>query len=247
VEDPRFDPAAKEAPAAFARTTFIEALRRAGVQVEAPLVSPNPSQKLPPPNCYRPDTKVAELVSAPYSQYSKLILKISHNLGANLSLMLFGMAHGVNSMEDALEIERATLTKQYGLPGSGFDFPTNGSGSPDSSASTGTTVKLLLDMKARKTFPFYFTSLPILGIDGSLADIGVDSPAKGKVLAKTGTYIDSNQIKAQTLAGYIDARSGRKLAYALFVNDAGDFRGLNDVIAVIEDEGEISTLIQQLN
>jgi D-alanyl-D-alanine carboxypeptidase/D-alanyl-D-alanine-endopeptidase (penicillin-binding protein 4) len=247
VEDPRFDPAAKEAPAAFARTTFIEALRRAGVQVEAPLVSPNPSQKLPPPNCYRPDTKVAELVSAPYSQYSKLILKISHNLGANLSLMLFGMAHGVNSMEDALEIERATLTKQYGLPGSGFDFPTNGSGSPDSSASTGTTVKLLLDMKARKTFPFYFTSLPILGIDGSLADIGVDSPAKGKVFAKTGTYIDSNQIKAQTLAGYIDARSGRKLAYALFVNDAGDFRGLNDVIAVIEDEGEISTLIQQLN
>jgi PBP4 family serine-type D-alanyl-D-alanine carboxypeptidase len=247
VEDPAFGPAANEAPAAFARTTFIEALRRAGVKVEAPLVTRNPSDKLPSPNCYRADTKVAELVSAPYAQYSKLILKISHNLGANLSLMLFGMAHGVNTMDDALEIERATLTHQYRLPGSGFDFPTNGSGSPDSRASTETTVKLLLDMHADKTFPFYLASLPILGVDGSLAEIGLNSPARGKVFAKTGTYLNNNQIKAQTLAGYIDARSGRKLAYALFVNDAGDINSFDDVLNVIEDEGAISTLIQQLN
>lgn len=73
------------------------------------------------------------------------------------------------------------------------------------------------------------------------------SPAKGKVFANTGTYIDSNQIKAQTLAGNIDARSCRKVAHALFVNDAGDITSFDDVLHVIEDEGEISTLIQQLN
>jgi len=33
-----------------------------------------------------------------------------------------------------------------------------------------------------------------------------NSPAKGKVFAKSGTYLDNNQIKAQTLAGYIDAQ-----------------------------------------
>jgi D-alanyl-D-alanine carboxypeptidase len=228
---------AREAPAAFARTTFIEALRRAGVKVDAPLVTENPSNKLPSPKCYRADTKVANLVSAPYAQYSKLILKISHNLGANLSLILFGMAHGVNTMEDALEIERATLTHQYRLPSSGFNFPTNSSGSPDSSASAGTTVKLLLDMKRRMTSPFYSASLPILGVDGSLAEFGVDSPARGKVFAKTGTFLDDDKIKAQTLAGYIDARSRRKLAYALFVNDAGDITSFDDVLHVIADEG----------
>ncbi|GGA79970.1 D-alanyl-D-alanine carboxypeptidase/D-alanyl-D-alanine-endopeptidase [Edaphobacter acidisoli] len=245
--EPAQDAAASDYPATFARTTFIESLQRAGVKVRGPLVGPNPSNKLPPPNSYWADSQVAELVSAPYAQYSKLILKISHNLGANLSLMLFGLAHGVNTMPDALEEERSTLTGQYGLNGEGFYFPTNGSGSPDSMASAATTVDLLTFMAGQPTFPAYFDALPILGVDGSLAEIGIDSPARGKVFAKTGTFLDGDKIKAQALAGYIDTRSGRRLAYALFVNDAGEITGIPDVIDVIQDEGKISTIIQQLN
>jgi D-alanyl-D-alanine carboxypeptidase len=49
------------------------------------------------------------------------------------------------------------------------------------------------------------------------------------------------------LAGYIHARSGRHLAYSLFVNDAGAISGIADVLDVIQDEGAISTVIQQLN
>ncbi len=241
------DPQDPMEPADFARTTFIEALRRAGVTVEAPLVAPNPSSKLPPPDSYCDNTKVAELVSAPYAQYTKLILKISHNLGANLSLMLFGLANGVNTIEEALAIERATLINQYGLNGNGFDFPTNGSGSPDSRASAATTVKWLRVMHRQTTFPAFFPSLPILGVDGSLAEIGVGSPAAGKVFSKTGTYLNQGMIAAQVLAGYIDARSGRHLAFALFVNNAGPITGISDVIDVIQDEGEISTIIQQSN
>ena len=241
------DPAAPQDPADFARTIFIEALRRAGVEVEARLVGPNRCDDLPAPDSYRAHTRVAELISAPYSEYSKLILKVSHNLGANLSLMLFGLANGVNTMQDALSIEAATLVDRYGLHENGFDFPTNGSGSPDSRASAATTVKLLESMSHRRTFRPYFESLPILGVDGSLAEIGTDSPARGKVFAKTGTFIDDNRLKAQVLAGYIHARSGRHLAYALFVNDAGEISDIADVINVIQDEGAISTLIQQLN
>ena len=241
------DPEAPQDPAAFARTTFIEALQRAGVSVRARLVGPNPSDKLPPPDAYRAHRQVAELVSAPYAQYSKLILKVSHNLGANLSLMLFGLTHDVNTIQNALSVEAATLVDHYGLPGNGFDFPTNGSGSPDSRASAATTVKLLLSMSRRRTFPSYFDSLPILGVDGSLAEIGIGTPAQGKVFAKTGTFLDDGKIKAQVLSGYIHARSGRRLAYALFVNDAGAFTDIADVINVIQDEGAISTVIQQLN
>jgi D-alanyl-D-alanine carboxypeptidase len=249
VDDPTNikSPASLEVPAAFARTTFIEALRRTGVTVEAATVASNPLQKLPPPDAYPADTEVAALVSAPYSQYSKLILKISHNLGANLSLILFGLAHGVDTMSNALSVERATLVNRDALDGHGFNFPTNGSGSPDSLASAATTVKLLAFMDGQKTFPFYFKSLPILGVDGSLAEVGIGSPAQGKVFSKTGTYIEDGKIGAQVLAGYIDARSGRRLAYALFVNDAGAISGISDVIGVVEDEAAISTIIQQSN
>lgn len=195
------DPSAPQDPASFARTTFIEALKRAGVTVTVGLLCPNPSDKLPPPGSYCDNTKVAELVSAPYAQYSKLILKVSHNLGANLSLMLFGLANGVDTIENALSVERATLIDRYELPGHGFDFPTNGSG----------------------------------------------SPAQGKVFAKTGTFLEDGNIKAQVLAGYIHTRSGRHLAFALYVNDAGEITDIADVIDVIQDEGAISTIIQQLN
>jgi D-alanyl-D-alanine carboxypeptidase/D-alanyl-D-alanine-endopeptidase (penicillin-binding protein 4) len=241
------DPDAPQDPAAFARTTFIEALERAGVTVTAPLVGPNPSDKLPPPDSYPAGTQVAELVSAPYAQYTKLILKVSHNLGANLSLILFGLAKGVRTIKDALDVERTTLIDQFGLSGDGFEFPTNGSGSPDSRAAPATTVMLLTFMSGQTTFLPYFDSLPILGEDGSLAEIGMDSPAKGKVHAKTGTFLAHGVLKAQVLAGYIDAHSGRRLVYALYVNNAGQVAGISDVIGVFQDEGLISTLIYQLN
>jgi PBP4 family serine-type D-alanyl-D-alanine carboxypeptidase len=249
VDDPTDtdSPASLEVPAAFARTTFIEALRRAGITVTAPLVAENPVSKLPAPNSYPADTQVARLTSAPYAQYSKLILKVSHNLGANLSLVLFGLTHGADTVKTALSVERRTLIDRDGLDGKGFAFPTNGSGSPDSRASAETTVKLLAYMERQRTFPYYFHSLPILGVDGSLAEVGIGSPARGKVFSKTGTYIADGKIGAQVLAGYIDARSGRRLAYALYVNDAGAISGIPDVLTVIEDEAAISTIIQQSN
>ena len=56
---------------------------------------------------------------------------------------------------------------------------------------------------------------------------GTDLPAKGHVYAKTGTSIlpgeeeDTFVVKAQNFAGYIETKSGRTVAYALMVNDAG--------------------------
>jgi PBP4 family serine-type D-alanyl-D-alanine carboxypeptidase len=241
------DPSAAEDPAAFARTAFIEALARAGVKVTAPPVGPNPSAKLPAPESYPAGTRVAELVSAPYAQYSKLILKVSHNLGANLSLMLFGLANGTRTIKGALGVERTVLVDDSGLRSDGFDFPSNGSGSPDSRATPATTTRLLSFMARQKTFRSYFDSLPILGVDGSLAEMGTDSPAKGKIRAKTGTYLADGTIRAQVLAGYIDAHSGRRLAFALYVNNAGQFTGISDVIGVMQDEAQISTLVYQLN
>jgi D-alanyl-D-alanine carboxypeptidase len=240
-------------PTAYARTAFIEALERAGVTVNTNLVGLNPSGKLPPQVSYTDETLVAELVSLPYSEYSKLILKVSHNYGANLSLMLLGVAEGVKTVQDALQVERETLIEEFGIKGDEFNFPTNGSGSPDSQASPNATVNLLVDMSKRGIFAQFFDSLPILGVDGSLATVGLDppnppnpviEPAFGSVFAKTGTTVlEGLFLKAQVFAGYIDGKSGRRLAYAVYVNDVGNLSGISQVLEVFNDQGEISAII----
>lgn len=234
-----------EDPAAFARIAFIEALGRAGVSVAASPLGINPASKLPTSGSYSPETRVARFQSPPYSEYAKLILKVSLNLGANLSLMLFGLTRGKRTLTDALAVERRTLIDDMGLDPAGFDFPTNGSGSPDSQATPRATVQLLSEMAKSSVAEPYQNALPVLGVNGSLAHSGVTLPAKGHVFAKTGTTIDQTGLKAQNLAGYIEARNGRRLAFALFLNDAGPIEQISDVSEVFEDEAVVTNAIYE--
>jgi D-alanyl-D-alanine carboxypeptidase/D-alanyl-D-alanine-endopeptidase (penicillin-binding protein 4) len=234
-----------EDPPAFARTAFIEALQRVGVTVAASPFGDNPVDTLPAMDAYTSDTRVAEFISPPYAGYARLILKVSLNLGANLSLMLFGLAHGKRTIAEALAVERQTLIDDFGLQPDAFNFPTNGSGSPDSQATARATVQLLEKMALTDVAAIYASSLPILGVDGSLAGSGVDLPGRGHVFAKTGTTLEAGAIKAQNLAGYIEARSGRRLAFALFLNDGGPIQELADITEVIEDEAKIVSAIYE--
>ena len=109
-------------PSNYARTVLIEALQAAGVKVDAPAVAFNPVGLLPPPNSYPPDTKIAELIGLPYSDDAKLVLKVSYNIGADTSLLLFGLTQGVNNMGDALVVERHNLISNYGIPDDQFEF-----------------------------------------------------------------------------------------------------------------------------
>ncbi len=236
-------------PSAYARTAFIEALAAEGVTVRADAVGPNPADRLPPGGAYPPESKVAELVSLPYSQYARLILKVSHNFGANLSLMLFGLTKGARTIDTALAAERKALVEDFGLSPDGFNFPTNGSGSPDSQATPATVTGLLQAMSRTPVYQQFFDAMPILGVDGSLASIGKDppdpqiEPAIGKVYAKTGTTMMEGLLKAQVFAGYLDAKSGKRLAYVVYVNNVSTIESIADVIAVFADEGKISAIL----
>ena len=64
-------------PSAFARTAFIEALKRAGVTVTATPTGPNPANLLPAKGSYRPSDKLGEHTSADLAAYVKLIMKVS--------------------------------------------------------------------------------------------------------------------------------------------------------------------------
>jgi D-alanyl-D-alanine carboxypeptidase/D-alanyl-D-alanine-endopeptidase (penicillin-binding protein 4) len=234
-----------EDPPSFARIAFIQALQRAGVTVRAPLLQPNAREKLIGLTL-QPGNRIGEFVSPPYAEAAKLILKVSLNLGANLSLSLFGVDNDTRTIDGALAAERKTLVGM-GVAATEFAFPTNGSGSPDSQAAPRAVVQLLTAMAKGPNAAPYHAGLPILGVDGSLAGTGTKLPAKGHVFAKTGTTLDATGLKAQTLAGYIDAKSGRKLAFALFVNNAGPVKQLEDVAQVFADEATITNVIYGSN
>lgn len=243
-----------EDPSTFARTAFIEALGRQGVTVSAAPVAPNPKAALPVSPTYTDDTKVAAFTSPPFSQDAKLVLKVSLNLGANLSLSLFGESKDQDTIQGALANERKYLIDEYGVPGDQFDFPTNGSGSPDSLASPRALVQMLRKMSTTPVAADYQAALPIMGVDGSLVATGVDLPGKGHVFAKPGTTVTgspdgkSAELKAQNLAGYIETKSGRKLAYAVMVNNAGSVDPAEittSVGEVFNDEGAISNWLYE--
>jgi serine-type D-Ala-D-Ala carboxypeptidase/endopeptidase (penicillin-binding protein 4) len=103
--------AAVDDPSAFARTALIEALGRAGVSVSASPTGKNPSSELPKKGSYSSKDEVAAYVSPPYSEYAKLILKVSHNYGANLDLCLMAVKAGSTDCNDAFPIMKKFFEK----------------------------------------------------------------------------------------------------------------------------------------
>jgi D-alanyl-D-alanine carboxypeptidase len=90
-------------PAPFARTLLIEALARAGVRVDAPTLGGNPVDRLPSQQTVAELPRVAVLESAPLSEYAKLILKVSHNLGAELMAALIAIANGERTVAEGVD------------------------------------------------------------------------------------------------------------------------------------------------
>jgi D-alanyl-D-alanine carboxypeptidase/D-alanyl-D-alanine-endopeptidase (penicillin-binding protein 4) len=88
------------------------------------------------------------------------------------------------------------------------------------------TVQLLQAVRKTPDYELFRAMLPVLGVDGTLADaVPKDSPARGKVFAKTGTYTDPDllnertHLRSKALAGYMTTASGKELIVCFFVND----------------------------
>jgi D-alanyl-D-alanine carboxypeptidase len=242
-------------PANYARTVFIEKLQSAGVKIKTPAVAPNPTQLLPAKDSYTPDTRVALLKGLPYSEDAKFILKVSYNIGADTSLILYGLTQGADDMRSSLVAENKNLQANYGISNGDHHF-IDGSGGGDSTATNAAVIHMLTDMTTRPAFPQYEAALPILGVDGSLAtvtDFTRDptlASAKGKIHAKTGTFAVGDAsgitIKGQAFAGYIDTSSGKKLVYQLVVNNV-PIKNIPDILQIFQDQGTISAILWRDN
>jgi D-alanyl-D-alanine carboxypeptidase/D-alanyl-D-alanine-endopeptidase (penicillin-binding protein 4) len=218
-------------PAAFARALFIEALRREGVAVSASPLSP-PEADLPEKGGYGKLTRVAVYESPPFGELIKVTLKVSHNLYASTLPLLVATKDGKRTLADGLHMQRKFLA-DLGVPVETISFGGGAGGAFADNVTPRATVALLQGMRKRDDWPAYRAALPSLGVDGTLADVvTASSPAKGKVMAKTGTlmYEDvmngRSLLRSKALAGVMTTPTGRELVFAVFVNDVPLPRGV---------------------
>lgn len=210
-------------PSRFAATVLMEALKSEGVSSTLPSPSDTIDFKALASN-YTPENAVAEHVLPPLKEEVKVTLKVSQNLHASSMPFLVGAlyAHKDKDIDQAgFDAENAFLTK------AGLDL----TGAVQSDGAGGNAyftpdfmVHYLMYMSKQKDFPDFYRALPILGKDGTLFKIQVNSPAAGHVHAKTGTngsYDALNKnllITGKGLCGYMDTASGQHLILSLYVN-----------------------------
>jgi D-alanyl-D-alanine carboxypeptidase/D-alanyl-D-alanine-endopeptidase (penicillin-binding protein 4) len=202
-------------PSAYAATVLKEALQRLGIRVEG---------KTEPGEPYSADALLAEHVSAPLIEEAKVTLKVSQNLHASMMPFVVG-ALGAQAKDNidqkGFDLEHALLEK------AGLDLSAASQSDGAGGAALYTPdfmVHFLEHMSKQPYFDGYYRALPILGKDGTLWDIQVNSPAAGHVHAKTGTYASYNAldknliIDGKGLAGYLTTQDGHKLAFAVYAN-----------------------------
>ncbi|HYL99141.1 MAG TPA: D-alanyl-D-alanine carboxypeptidase/D-alanyl-D-alanine-endopeptidase [Blastocatellia bacterium] len=212
-------------PAEFARTLLIERLRAHGVVVKRSPFSPMDKESLPAPSEYSKLTVVAQHISPPFSEAIKVILKVSHNLGASLLPLIVASQKGERTIEEGLGIEGDFL-RRVGVESESISFGGGAGGTRADFVTPRSVAELLLGMSKRPVFQVYHDSLPILGVDGTLSEaVDEASPVRGSVYAKTGTLVAWNAmdhsliVTSKTLAGYMTAASGRKLVVAIYLNN----------------------------
>jgi D-alanyl-D-alanine carboxypeptidase/D-alanyl-D-alanine-endopeptidase (penicillin-binding protein 4) len=87
-------------------------------------------------------------------------------------------------------------------------------------------------------------------VDGSLFVVQTDSPAAGKVQAKTGTLMDGDafngrmRLTTKTLGGVMETATGHTLAFTIIVN-GGFFPAIEGVFEANDDVGAVAAIIQQ--
>lgn len=172
---------------------------------------------------YADSLVVAEHVSLPLLEEAVVVLKTSQNLHASNFPLLLG------SLPAARDRQRTGFDLAHDwLEGAGLDLDgaAQGDGAGARAHFSPAFMTRFLGLVASRPWADGFrAALPVLGRDGTLVDIQVDAPGAGHVQAKTGTYgiFDPLNrrllITGKGLAGYLTTRSGREIAFAIYVNN----------------------------
>ena len=151
--------------------------------------------------------------SAPLSDVAQRFMKVSQNLYGEVLLRVLSATSAPATPADARTALQQTLAT-FGVP-TGSVQGLDGSGLSRRDFVTARAVTTLLHAMAQPPHrePFRAT-LPIAGIDGTIANRFKGSPCAGRLLAKTGTLSH-----ARALSGYITSASGIEYVFSVIANN----------------------------
>lgn len=157
---------------------------------------------------------LASYESPPLSEIIKVINKRSQNFYAEQVFRTLGKIFGgEGSTQKSVEVVKNTLA-QIGIPPEEISIY-DGSGLSRLDLVTPFQILTLLNYMFRhEYFPYFYESLPIAGVDGTLETRMRKTKAQGNVRAKTG-YVQY----VRSLSGYVKTKDGEMLAFVLMTNN----------------------------
>jgi serine-type D-Ala-D-Ala carboxypeptidase/endopeptidase (penicillin-binding protein 4) len=156
---------------------------------------------------------LARLTPPPLAEDVVIINKVSQNLHAELLLRRIGLRRGSGSIADGVAEVRAML-EAAGVPRTAWDLSDGSGMSSYNRVAPRGAARMLRWIADQPWGAAWRASLPIGGVDGTLARRFKGTMLEGKVFAKTGTLNATN-----ALSGYMIAKSGKTLTFSSFAND----------------------------
>jgi D-alanyl-D-alanine carboxypeptidase/D-alanyl-D-alanine-endopeptidase (penicillin-binding protein 4) len=197
-------------PADYAAWRLKALLEARGVKVTGRIGVRHRAAEMPPPAS---PAALLRLTPPPLAEDLTWTEKESDNLHADLLLRRIGRRAGGGSLAEGGAAVRALLT-QAGVARGQYDF-FDGSGMSSYNRLTPRGAAAFLRWAAGQPWGAALrATLPVGGVDGTLAHRFKGTPLEGKLSAKTGTLN-----AATALIGYMTAASGRPLVFAAFGGD----------------------------
>ncbi|THD38292.1 MAG: D-alanyl-D-alanine carboxypeptidase/D-alanyl-D-alanine-endopeptidase [Sphingomonas sp.] len=212
-------------PARYAAWRFGEMLRARGVRVtgkidvrhRALMPADDPAVRRNAPPARPPAVPVlAKLTPPPLADDVMLTNKVSQNLHAELFLRRVALVAGSGSIADGQVAVRGVMAKA-GAPRASFDFSDGSGMSSYNRVAPRGAVALLRWIATQPWGAAWRATLPVGGVDGTLARRFAGTILDRKLFAKTGSL---NATSA--LSGYMIAASGRTLTFSVYANDIPD-------------------------
>ncbi len=231
-------------PRRFGEITLAEVLMDAGVRAMPRLGQRELDFGLLA-RAYVDSMMVAEHVSLPLIAEAVPLLKTSQNLHASDFPMVLGALPASRAAgKTGFDLARDWLQRE----GLDTDGAVQADGAGGAAWFSPRFMTRYLAVVAAKPWGAAFEgALPVLGRDGTLATIQVDAPGAGRVFAKTGTFSTYDPLNRRTLvtakglAGYFTSRSGKRIAFAIYVNNLAVKEG-DPAIVAGQALGEIASL-----
>lgn len=199
--------AASPDPAVSAAFTFRKALLRKGIVIEGRILKRTQPKQL--------QVKVLDEKRSP--ELKELIVPLNHesiNLFAEHLLREIGRAKKNNPCLDSSVVALNEFWNGKGIFTDGYS-PSDGSGLSRSNNICPRTVVEMLDYINKSAYKDYFyDSLPVAGESGTLKNSFLGTPLESNLRAKTGTIK-----RVKSLAGFFTTQAGRKVIFALIINN----------------------------